>query len=230
MPIYPARRWRSWLQLRFWNLPLLWFVGLGLAVLVLWGTAHLTDEVLERETEAIDRAILLAIQQWQSPWLDRLMLGITALGDPYGLGLFSGLSLIGLGWRRRWPQAIMLAIATLGALSVNIGFKWVVSRQRPEDLWPHLVAANDFSFPSGHAMVSTVVYGLVGYYLMQRWRRWQAMILVGVTILVLAIGCSRLYLGVHWPTDVLAGFAAGLVWLITCILSLEVWQLRRHKP
>jgi undecaprenyl-diphosphatase len=76
-------------------------------------------------------------------------------------------------------------------------------------------------------MISMVVYGIIGYLLSSKFPQWRLLIISLTLVLVTGIGLSRLYLGVHWPTDVVAGYAAGLVWLLTCIFSLQVWQDRR---
>ncbi len=94
-------------------------------------------------------------------------------------------------------------------------------------LWQRSVDVSFYSFPSGHAMVSLVIYGMLSYLLATRFHRKRKSILSVTILLIAAIGLSRLYLGVHWPTDVIAGYAAGLVWLIACIFSLEVWRQRR---
>jgi undecaprenyl-diphosphatase len=92
-----------------------------------------------------------------------------------------------------------------------------------------VIDVGQYSFPSGHAMISMVVYGAIGYLLVKQLGKWRIAIASGTLLLITSIGLSRLYLGVHWPTDVVAGYAAGIVWLMTCILSLEIWQEYR-KP
>ncbi|MBD2120631.1 phosphatase PAP2 family protein [Trichocoleus sp. FACHB-262] len=209
-------------------LPLLSTVRLGglvLAGLALWGFAEIADEVLEKETQAFDTTILLSLRELHNPLLDRLMIAITFLGEPTELTIMSLALGAWLLWRGQRSEATTLAIAAAGAAGLNVLLKDVFARARPA-LWARIVDVKYYSFPSGHAMLSVVVYGLLGYLLATHFKRWRVGILISTAVLIAAIGFSRLYLGVHWPTDVLAGYAAGLVWLMTCILSIEIWRHR----
>ncbi|MBW4500473.1 MAG: phosphatase PAP2 family protein [Scytonema hyalinum WJT4-NPBG1] len=171
----------------------------------------------------LDTSILLAIQKLHTPLLDRIMLGITSLGDPTVLLLVSlGLG-FGLIYHNRRFQATTLGIAVGGAILLNCLLKLLFGRARPA-LWDRLIHVGLHSFPSGHAMVSIVIYGFIGYILAKQFPQWRGRIFALTFVLILAIGFSRLYLGVHWPTDVVAGYAAGLVWLIACIQRLELRQ------
>jgi undecaprenyl-diphosphatase len=216
--------WRSHL------LPLIFTIraaGLFVAALGLWGFAQIADEVLEKETQTIDTAILLAIRSLHTPLLDRIMRGITFVGEPTVLlGICLGFG-IWLHQRGKRSQAMTLAIAGVGAIGLNYLLKVVFGRARPA-LWDRVIDVGQYSFPSGHAMISMVVYGAIGYLLVKQLGKWRIAIASGTLLLITSIGLSRLYLGVHWPTDVVAGYAAGIVWLMTCILSLEIWQEYRQ--
>lgn len=167
----------------------------------------------------LDTAILLAIQKLHTPLLDQIMVGITFLGEPLALVLTClGVEIV-LLYKRR-PEKTKLAIATASAVGLNFLLKSLFGRARPA-LWDRLVNVGFHSFPSGHAMVSMVIYGFIGYILVKQFPQWKKQISALTIVLILAIGFSRLYLGVHWPTDVLAGYAIGLVWLIVCILNLR---------
>ncbi len=171
----------------------------------------------------LDTVILLAIYKWHTPLLDRLMVGITTLGNPTALLLIcSGLA-IGPLFSHRRQQATTLGIAAVGALGWNYWLKAHFGRARPA-LWDWIVHAGHYSFPSGHAMGSVVIYGFLAYTLAEQFPQWRKQIFTLSTILILAIGLSRLYLGVHWPTDVAAGYAVGLMWLITCLIAEKLWQ------
>lgn len=195
--------------------------GLALAALALWGFAEIADEVLEKETQAFDTTILEAIARLHTPLLDNMMIGVTFLGDPTALTTISVACAALLLLQRRYREALILAIAAGGAVGLNFWLKALFGRARPE-LWERIVDVSYNSFPSGHATISLVVYGAIGYGLARHFPAWQKQIFSLTVFLVAAIGFSRLYLGVHWPTDVIAGYATGLVWLIACILTLEV--------
>ncbi|MCF4968946.1 phosphatase PAP2 family protein [Nostoc sp. CMAA1605] len=170
----------------------------------------------------LDEGILLGLQKLHNPLLDAIIKGVTFLGEPtFFLAICSALG-INLWQNQRPRKATTLGLATVGAVGLNLLFKEIFRRARPT-LWNYIVNAVHYSFPSGHAMVSTAVYGCIGYILAKEFPQWRKQILTSTTVLILAIGFSRLYLGVHWPTDVLAGYAAGLLWLIVCILYLE-WE------
>lgn len=201
----------------------LWIGGLATAMLSLWVFAEIVDELLENEAQQFDRAILLGIGQLRTPFLDRAAVFITNFGDPNVLTAVA-LAFV-LVWliQRRWKRALSLTIALLGVSGLNLLLKNLFARSRPQ-LWERIVDVRYYSFPSGHAMVSLVVYGLLGYALARRFPQWRVPIVAVTATLVGSIGLTRLYLGVHWPTDVVAGFAAGLVWSIACILAFEMSQ------
>lgn len=219
--------------LRFWRektnsqvsflLSVLWIGGLVVASLSLWAFLEIADEVLEQETEVIDFTVLKALQSLHNPLLDRLVIGITYLGDPFWLTCASLIAVAVLFLQKQRSTAAILTIVVTGGVGLNFLLKDLFSRDRPM-LEERLLDVDFYSFPSGHAMISIIVYGFLSYLLITHYRRWQSLILSTNVILILLIGFSRLYLGVHWLTDVLAGYAAGLVWLLVCILSLEVIQ------
>ena len=223
------RVWREKIGPRI--LPLLTtvrFIGLAIAAFALWGFYEIAEEVLEKETQSIDTRVLMTIRQWHTPFLDRFLVVITNIGNPSVLLVASLLLAAFLLWRKRKAETVTLAIAAVGALGLNVVLKDLFARARPE-LWQRTVDVNFYSFPSGHAMMSVVVFGMIGYLLATHAPRWRLAIATSTVMLVCAIGFSRLYFGVHWPTDIVAGYAAGTVWLVACILSLEIWK-RRYRP
>lgn len=198
-------------------------VGVMIAALALWGFATIADEVIEKEALTLDTTVLLALHQLHTSLLDQIMLGFTFLGAPRVLLVITLSICLGLLLWRQWAEALILVIAGVGAIGLNFLLKDVFARARPE-LWERIIDVRYYSFPSGHAMISVVVYGIIGYFLATRFKRQSGWIISLTALLVTVIGLSRLYLGVHWPTDIIAGYAAGLIWLITCILTLEVWR------
>lgn len=207
-------------------LVLLWLGGLAIAALSLWSFVALAQQVFQATTLAFDQTTLLWLHNHHQNWLTLVAIAITWIGEP---GILLGICLVlsgALCSRRRWQEAIWLLLGAGGALGLNTWLKLLFSRARPS-LWERVVSVDYYSFPSGHAMVSLVVYGLLTYWLIRRWPQHRWSMVAGYGGLVWAIGLSRLYLGVHWPTDVLAGYAAGVVWLVVVLLGfngLAYWR------
>ncbi len=168
-------------------------------------------------TRGLDERVLLTIQKLHSPLLDSVMVGITLFGEGVTLLLVSGLYSNWLLRHNRRRDANTLMIAALGGIGLNCILKLIFARSRPL-LWDRIVEVSHHSFPSGHSMVSMVVYGYIGYALAKQYPQYRNQISALTVGVIMAIGFSRLYLGVHWLTDVTAGYAAGLVWLSACIL------------
>jgi len=198
---------------------------IGVAVcLLLWGFLKLASEVMEGETHALDTRIVRALRKADDParpigpeWLENSMLDITAVGGPTVLGLVV-LSVVGfLLLQARYRTAIVvLATAASGELA-NYAMKNVFLRPRP-DVVPHLRDVASSSFPSGHAMESAIIYLTLGAMLMRLAERGITKIYcIGMAIfLTLIVGISRVYLGVHYPTDVAAGWMFGFFWASLC--------------
>ncbi|GAB1538425.1 hypothetical protein NUACC21_10860 [Scytonema sp. NUACC21] len=185
------------------------------------GTLIVCTTLLHRY--GLDESILLAIQKLHAPLLDRIMIGITSLGGSVGLLLICLALGTGPLYYKRPSEATTFGIATIGAIGLNYLLKERFGRARPA-LWDRIVHVGHYSFPSGHAMMSMVIYGFLGYTLAKQFPQHRGKIFAATILLIAAIGFSRLYLGVHWPTDVVAGYAVGLLWLIACILGVNLWK------
>ncbi|MGB7378851.1 MAG: phosphatase PAP2 family protein [Rivularia sp. (in: cyanobacteria)] len=209
-------------------LSLLWVGGFAIAAFSVWGFFQIAERVFSEQTTEFDIAILQSIYKLHTPLLNQIMTGITFLGNGSTLIYLSSIVMIFLLVSKKFVSAFTLVIVTSGGIGLNVWLKNIFSRVRPA-LWERIVDVNSFSFPSGHAMVSLIVYGFIGYLLIANFRSWSSVFLFFTALIILAIGFSRLYLGVHWPTDIIAGYAAGLVWLISCILSLEILQFLFYK-
>jgi len=228
----PAR-WRAWASFlihhgraRLAALGLTLGLGLILALLALYLFAVLADEVMEQETAQLDNAVLGALRSVQSPGLDRLAYVVSALGAEV-LAVLMVVLLIVFGRQRRWGAAVGLLVVVVGAQLLNNVLKDWFHRTRPAPL-EGLIPAQAFSFPSGHAMVAAAFYLFVGY-LAWRILKGRARI-VGAAVLVLVallIGLSRLYLGVHYLTDVVAGYIAGVAWTDAVIIGGHLLTRRR---
>jgi membrane-associated phospholipid phosphatase len=210
-------------------LPVLLTIRVGgflLAMLALWGFAEIAEDILEQESFTFDQQILLTLHDWHNPLLDQIMVGVTFWGNPSVLGVLAVVAALVLFYFKKRSEATTLIIAALGASFLNLWLKNLFARARPQ-LWERIVDVQLYSFPSGHAMISLVVYSMTAYVLAINFPKWRGAIALTTIPLILAIGFSRLYLGVHYPTDIIAGYAAGFVWLMACIISVELWKARR---
>ncbi|PDS81204.1 phosphatase PAP2 family protein [Rhizobium sp. L43] len=187
---------------------------------------RLTSEVLEGETFRFDEAILLALRRPGElavpigpSWLTHAVGDITSLGGVTVLTLMTVLVTVYLLLDRRWPIAIFVFSSVLTGWLASTLLKILVARPRP-DIVPHLVEVSDLSFPSGHAMVSAVTYLTLGALLArtQRYPSTRIFVMGAGVFLAVIIGLSRIYLGVHYPTDVFAGWCAGALWALGCWL------------
>jgi len=217
----PAR-WRRFRTLERRELMLL-MLGIGVCLL-LWGFLALASEVMEGDTTTLDTRILVALRKSDDPsrpigpsWVENSLLDLTAIGGPTVLGLVV-VAVVGfLVLQTRYHTAIVvLATAASGEL-VNYVLKNVFLRPRP-DVVPHLRNVTTSSFPSGHAMESAIIYLTLGAMLMRlSERRITKVYTMGIAIaLTLLVGISRVYLGVHYPTDVIAGWMFGFFWASLC--------------
>jgi membrane-associated phospholipid phosphatase len=181
----------------------------------------LAQEILEKETFEFDTAILLSIHQWANPVLDQVALTMTALGNPvFVVTIAISLFVLLLRWKQVW-EAKIFGLACIGTVILDKGLKLFFARPRPQ-LWTRLIAEPSYSFPSGHALGSMVLYGFLAYILSSKFPRASGWIYGIAAGLIAAIGMSRLYLGVHWVTDIMAGFSVGFVWLMTCVTLIKI--------
>ncbi len=203
-------------------------------ILTLVGFITLADEMQEGETHEFDAWVLRLLRRPDDParligptWLPGTVTDITALG---GTAVLAGVVLATVGYlalQRRYAAMALVLIASSGGGLLSFALKHVFARTRP-DVVPHLVLAGGHSFPSGHAMAAAVVYLTLGALLARFAARRRVRIYVIAMSLVLTalIGITRVYLGVHYPSDVLAGWTAGLAWALLCWLVARYLQYR----
>jgi membrane-associated phospholipid phosphatase len=208
-------------RLRAFGLPLLGalFVLAG----SLWAFGLIVDEQIREEETRNDERLAEWLHGRATDPLTDVFRAITTLGNFMTL-LVVTLIAVGVFWRRRErTDALFVALALLGAQVLSSGMKLGFRRERPFFPDP-LATESSFSFPSGHALVSLAVYGSIALVLARRLpsRGARAILLGFAGLLVLAIGFSRMYLGVHFLSDVLAGFAAGAAWLALLYVALEL--------
>jgi undecaprenyl-diphosphatase len=196
--------------------------------------AKITEELLEGDLHGFDRAILLALRQPGDPakplgplWLQVAARDVTSLGSPAVLTLITVAALGFLGLKRQWSAALFVLGSICGGSVVSFAVKDFVQRPRP-DFVAAVAQTQTYSFPSGHAFLSAVTFLTLGALLARMQRQAEVkiyLLAVAITITVL-VGISRVYIGVHWPTDVLAGWCAGAAWAILCWLIVERLQAR----
>ena len=179
---------------------------------------EVADEVLERESDPIDRAILLWIRGAEpSRVMVEIVRDATALGSFFVLSLFVIAAAVFLALSGQPRSCFFVIAATLSGAVMSTTLKEIFDRDRP-DVFAHAAYVTSASFPSGHALLSAVVYFTLGAVVAEAVERtWlKVYVLVIAILLTVIVGLSRLYLGVHWPTDVLAGWAVGAGWAIAC--------------
>jgi undecaprenyl-diphosphatase len=205
----------------------------GLAAGV-WLFAALADKVMEGGTRKLDSALLLAmrrpgdLQPIGPPALLNAARDITALGGPAVLTLLTACVSLFLALDRKKHMALYVCASIGSGLLASSLLKDVFDRPRP-DIVPHEVYAASYSFPSGHSMLSALTYLTLGAILARSHERklLKTFFLLIAVFLTALIGITRVYLGVHWPTDVLAGWTAGAVWALLCWLLARWLQSRR---
>lgn len=185
-------------------LPLTVFAGLALGVRA-------------QRPFAFDEPLLLQMRAWTGPALDRLFVAVSAVGHRYGVIPVDVLATLALAALRRWREAGFAAAAFAGSALLNMGAKAWFRRERPT-LWESIVDESSFSFPSGHAMGSSTL-ALVAVLL--AWRTsWRVPVLVAAVGFAWLVGGARVYLGVHFPSDIAAGWALASAWVAAMYL---VW-------
>ena len=209
-------------------------LALALSAFALWVFVVVSGEMLEGDSLKFDERLLMALRSTADPalpigpaWLREIMRDVTALGSTFVLLLVTFASIGFLALTKNRHAALLVMVAVLGGMLLSTLLKAGFDRARP-DLVMHTTTVYSASFPSGHAMMSAVVYLTLGALLAatQQSTRLKLYILGLCAFLTLIVGVSRVYLGVHWPTDVLAGWALGASWAMAC-WSVMVWLQRR---
>lgn len=203
---------------------LLFVVGLNAFV-------ELTDELAENELGAFDSWLTTIILSYRGDWLTGYFTFITRFGDRNAYIVFTLLlALFFLVIRKHnWKFIVQTILVLVLASLSNITLKRIIDRERPS--LEQLVDVNSLSYPSGHSMSAMAFYGfLVFLCLRYKMRHWTRRVIVSLLVLViLSIGISRVYLGVHYPSDVAAGFIGGLIWVAFCAVIFSLIDLLRKR-
>lgn len=221
---------------------LVWLGGYELPILLVlagiaaggWIFASIATEVREGETRGFDREMLLSMRRPADlapiggPLVQETARDVTALGSTAILGLVTAITVIFLALDGRKHMAYFVLASVVSGMIASELLKDVFQRPRPE-IVPHLAYVSNSSFPSGHSMMSAVTYLTLGALLARSHERRAVKVffLLVAALLGFIVGASRVYLGVHWPTDVLAGWTAGAVWAMLCWLIARWLQGRR---
>ncbi|HYL93723.1 MAG TPA: phosphatase PAP2 family protein [Alphaproteobacteria bacterium] len=202
--------------------------GLGVAVLALFTFAWLAKEMLEGDTARFDSGVRTWIHQFASPGVTRAMTAISMMG--YGALIVAFVLAIALFLVMKWKRAAAwLALTMAGAVALDIVLKQAFHRIRPEPFFGS--APPSFSFPSGHALASFCFYFVMAGLISTRVQSWMLRVIVwtAAALVVAAIGVSRIYLGVHYPSDVIAGYLAAAMWVGTVIAADRLRQVAKSR-
>ncbi len=207
--------------------------GALLALAGTWAFAALAVHVRTGATQAFDDTILRWVGAHQVPWLHVAMLQVTALGTGVVVMMVVAVAALFLWLTRHRHSAALLLVTTVVGILINSMLKDVFHRDRPS-IFSSGVEVFSSSFPSGHSMSAAIVYGTVAYLAARLQRRHWSRVLTAIIalLLILLIAASRIYLGVHYPSDTAAGLVIGFAWAAFCMATLEAVQLvaRRRAP
>ncbi len=205
----------------------LWLGGAALALLIF---VRITRELMEGEVAAFDSAILLAAARTRTPWLTIAAVDVTALGSITLVVLFSAFTLLVLFVLRDRMGALQLLAASAGAGLLTVATKDFIERIRPAEA-QQLIVVSGFSYPSGHSASAAALYLTIaivaGRYIRRAGARTAPF--MAVSAVVLMVGASRVYLGVHYATDVVSGIALGAAWALL-LAGLFTLSDRRRSP
>lgn len=194
--------------------------GVAIAALAFWFFKEQAEHVVDGTADRYDSAIMEAVHRIDDPATGHVMHAVTQLGTHAAIGTAAGLTALALMRKGRHHDAWTVAVSTGGAMVINTLLKNVFERQRPQELARRIKLPKSHSFPSGHSLLSAATYPIVAHHLVQN-HSAAAQVAVHTTagLLILSVGFSRVYFGVHFPSDVMGGFAAGFGWLGLTSLS-----------
>ena len=208
-------------------------IGFLLSLVALWLFAGVTEDVVNHDSlTRFDVALTTWIRAHTTPFGDRIFTFVSLIGSPVAMAVVAIGGAIIIAVRRQWFALGAWVAAFVGAGALTFVLKMIIQRPRPIGAEAFL-HGETFSFPSGHALGSLVGYGMLAWGIGSRWietARGGWWLVVATAALIGAIGISRLYLGVHYFSDVVAGYAVGVLWLSVCVSALQVAERRRLIP
>ncbi|MGB7784857.1 MAG: phosphatase PAP2 family protein [Salinimicrobium sp.] len=214
----------------YWPLYLLIFIAFVVFVFLVNLFVELTDELPNVGLKDYDDAVTNFIISWRSPGLNHFFQSVTDLGDVYAYIVVTTIAVAFFFFKLKNKKFIfqLLGVLVLSAVS-NIALKQVINRARPTI--EHMVVVKTLSYPSGHAMSAMAFYGFLIYlsFRIKMSRLLRAFLVLLFSFMILVIGISRIYLGVHFPSDVAGGYIAGLIWVAFCIVLFNIIDLIRER-
>jgi hypothetical protein len=198
--------------------------GVVLAGLALWFFKKQADHVVQGEADRYDEAVMKAVHRVEDPTITTALHAATQLGSHIAIGAAAGVTALMMLRRGRKHDAWTVVVSTGGAMAINTILKNIFRRQRPIEMARRIKLPASHSFPSGHSLLSAATYPIVVHHLVERHSLpVQAVAHTLSGMIVLSVGFSRVYFGVHFPSDVLGGFAAGFGWLgLTSLMHTAV--------
>jgi len=194
-----------------------------MAALAFWFFKKQAEHVVEGRAERYDTAVFDVVHRIDNPAMHRFMEAVTQLGTHAAIGTAAGVTALAMLRQGRRQDAWTVVVSTGGAMAINTILKNVFQRQRPQELARRIKLPKSHSFPSGHSLLSAATYPIVAHHLVQnRSLATQAFVHSAAGATILLVGFSRVYFGVHFPSDVVGGFAAGFGWLGLTSLSHTV--------
>jgi undecaprenyl-diphosphatase len=204
--------------------------GVALAAVAFFFFKKQAEHVVDGSADRYDHLVFDIVHKIENPKMHRAMEAITQLGSHVAIGTAAGITAIAMLRDGRKTDAWTVVVSTGGAMAINTILKNVFERQRPQNLARRIKLPKSHSFPSGHSLLSAATYPIVAHHLVQdRSVAAQAVVHTLSALTILSVGFSRVYFGVHFPSDVLGGFAAGFGWLGLTSLSHTVVEREQQE-
>lgn len=204
--------------------------GVALAAVAFWFFKKQAEQVVEGKADRYDMMVFDVVHKIDNPAMHSLMETITQLGSHVVIGTAAGVTALAMLRDGRRGDAWTVVISTGGAMAINTILKNIFRRQRPQEMARRITLPTSHSFPSGHSLLSAATYPIVVHHLVQRQSVGTQAVAHAITAFtILTVGFSRVYFGVHFPSDVLGGFAAGFGWLGLTSLSHTIVERGERK-
>ena len=204
--------------------------GVALAAVAFWFFKKQAEHVVEGKADRYDMMVFDVVHKIDNPAMHSLMETITQLGSHVVIGTAAGITALAMLRNGRRGDAWTVVISTGGAMAINTILKNIFQRERPQEVTRRITLPKSHSFPSGHSLLAAATYPIVAHHLVQRQSvGTQAAVHTIAALTILTVGFSRVYFGVHFPSDVLGGFAAGFGWLGLTSLSHTIVERGDRK-